>query len=256
MYSNKFVSSVIVGGQVLQEKADGTVNIPFGATYSIRLENKHDRRALASVYIDERFVGGFVIDSRKKVDILRPANEDRAFLFVKTNSDAAKKSGKQNVAKDAQGVLRIDWCLEQKYEPIKITPHPYEPPPWAPVKPWNPWNPSSLGEPYKPTVTWSSTGSFTSSYSNSVLRSASVNMLAASNNAPERGVTAKGDETGQTFQTVYYNWESDITVHRIVFHGYDAPSEDPLIDVVNFCSNCSRKRKPKEKFCPNCGHKL
>lgn len=255
MFSNNFVTSLFVNGSVAQEKNNGIVSLPFGSEYQIRLENKHDRRAKAEIYLDDQYVGAIVVESRQKVDLKRFISENRAFLFVRPNSQEARQSGKSNVESDSQGLLQVYWYLENK--PVQVFPpkNPWiqEPHPWKQRRPWEePWMVYGLGAPVSQSTTGGSHDSLTAAASfqaNSVLRSANL-----AQNAQENGVTAKGQSTDQEFQEVSYMFESTYTLHRLVLRGFEASVEDIL-----YCTNCGKKRRGKsnnlDKYCANCGHK-
>lgn len=137
-YKNRFSVCVLVDGQIMKELPDGSVGLPFGSEYTLRLFNKHDRRAVAKIYIDEENVseGGFVIDAHGKVDISRRADRDSAFRFVELGSDAALLEGKPAHDPDGEmGVIKVDFHLEKPHKaptvarPLPITwpNQPYQP---------------------------------------------------------------------------------------------------------------------------------
>lgn len=260
MYSGKFLSQISVNGSVLSERSDGVVEIPFGSEYCIRLENKHQTRAKASVYLDEEHVGDFVVEARSKLELKRFATENKAFLFVRPNSAKAKRDGKSDLSVGDNGVVRIHWYLEKakaaKDYADYITKTPYIPD--IPTKPWvnptkNPWSqPWRTDDQYPstPKIWMQNSGPKMSSFSGGV-RGQSLNCSAP----VEDGVTVKGNVTNQNFVKVYYEWQEDYVQHRLLLKGYDAIKETPTVEGENYCAECGRKRK-KEKFCPACGHRF
>ncbi len=71
-----FVVSIVRDGEVIREMSEGgerVARLPFGSEYSIRIQNKTDRRAYASVKIDgtEILSGKLVLSARGKVDVER-----------------------------------------------------------------------------------------------------------------------------------------------------------------------------------------
>lgn len=72
MYRDSYVAALMVGGKIQKESDDGTVLIPFGSEYVLRLKNKLRKRAVADVWIDGKIaVKGVVIDANETVDLER-----------------------------------------------------------------------------------------------------------------------------------------------------------------------------------------
>jgi len=97
VYSSRFVLNVLLNKNVVQERNDGIVPIPFGSEYGIRCRNRNkDRRALVKLSIDGENVsgGGFVIGKDDSVDIFRRLDVDAAFKFVELTSEEAELTGK------------------------------------------------------------------------------------------------------------------------------------------------------------------
>ncbi len=149
MYSNRFAACIIVDGKIMDELPDGSVAIPLGTEYTIRLFNKHDRRAAAKIFLDTENVsqGGFVVDPHGKVDINRRADRDTAFRFVQLGSSAAKAEGKPTTNEGKEmGLVEVHFYLERerpKYippTPIVINPPcpgPHYPPVWPRPRRWD-----------------------------------------------------------------------------------------------------------------------
>ena len=72
MYRDSYVATLMVDGKIQKESDDGTVLIPFGSEYVLRLKNKLRKRAVADVWIDGKIaVKGVVIDANDTVDLER-----------------------------------------------------------------------------------------------------------------------------------------------------------------------------------------
>lgn len=72
MYRDSYIVALMVGGKIQKEGDDGSVLIPFGSEYVIRLKNKLRKRAVADVWLDGRIaVKGIVIDANGTVDLER-----------------------------------------------------------------------------------------------------------------------------------------------------------------------------------------
>ena len=138
-YSNKFAVCVLVNGKIMKELRDGTVGVPFGAEYTLRLFNKHDRKAVAKVSLDTENVsqGGFIIDPHGKVDIARRADRDTAFRFVELGSDAALLDGKPSSNESREmGLIEVNFHLEKERPKTPIVRdvhhhHHYDRPHWS-----------------------------------------------------------------------------------------------------------------------------
>jgi hypothetical protein len=72
MYRDSYVAALMVDGKIQKESDDGSVLIPFGSEYVLRLKNKLRKRAVADVWIDGKIaVKGIVIDANGTVDLER-----------------------------------------------------------------------------------------------------------------------------------------------------------------------------------------
>ena len=233
MFSNNFVVSVEVDGEYLKEKYDGSVVVPFGSEYSVFLKNKNDRRATAEISIDGTSVGTWVIGAKSSATISRPADKDVGFKFVRPESSASKRVGKDKLPEDYKGILKVEWKLEYKSEPIKYVPIPYTPPKVEPYEPWvtKPWT-----NPWRGTqILWMGGGNTKSLLDGCVRGSSqtysmcSVNGQTITENSnkveytPEAGVTVDGAETGQKFGTTYCYTEQTATIMTITLRGVEKP---------------------------------
>ncbi len=68
------------------------------------------------------------------------------------------------------------------------------------------------------------------------------------------GVTVEGSVSGQKFQTVYFEQETDFVAVKLILQGYQGT---PVAsDSMTYCGNCGAKRARKnDNFCSLCGHK-
>ena len=113
--------TIVVNGQIVKELENGSVPIPFGSEYKIRLRNKHNRRAICKLTIDGENVsaGGFIIPANDVIEIERPADIAKKFKFVSLDSEEAYDQGKNgpNYSK-IKGVISADFALEKEYKPV------------------------------------------------------------------------------------------------------------------------------------------
>ena len=72
MYRDSYVVALMLDGKIQKESDDGTVLIPFGSEYVLRLKNKLRKRAVADIWIDGKIaVKGIVVDANTTVDLER-----------------------------------------------------------------------------------------------------------------------------------------------------------------------------------------
>jgi len=72
VYRDSYIVALMVNGKIQKESDDGSVLIPFGSEYVLRLKNKLRKRAVADVWIDGKVAAkGIVIDANGTVDLER-----------------------------------------------------------------------------------------------------------------------------------------------------------------------------------------
>lgn len=265
MYSNKFVISVLVNGQVQKEFANGEVNLPFGTEYAIRFRNKNDRRAVVKLFIDGEKMcrGGFVIPANSYRDIECSSQTLRKFKFVDLQSAEAQDHGKDQVnAEKLMGVIEARWHLEKQKPVVKEIHHhhPYPVPQPYPVpypRPY-PWYrdgyyhtcstkggaavmpPGGLGalppdqyggaaglEACAAMPPADATASLCSFNAESVGGAASFGARRAAQSRVVRdGATVEGDASNQRFGDIHFEYEEDATVLKLFLKGFDGPVQE------------------------------
>lgn len=253
IFSNKFVTSVVVDGSVLSERADGQVAIPFNSEFGLKLTNKHARRAQVEVFIDEVSQGVFIVDGGRSWILCRGSDRDRAFKFVKSTSSEAKSAGKSKLPEGVSGLVKTVWQLER--ETIPYVPRWKNPNPWRNPYPWVPMPPvyGSAGNSPDAVIVRSSsdienagaTYTMNASSTEVCIQSLSAHKL-------EQGVTVDGEATAQEFETIHFTPEGNETIHLIKLVGFDGP----LPDIKSYCSNCGKKTEKKWRHCPFCSNRL
>jgi hypothetical protein len=127
VYSNRFVVSVLVDGQVQEERPDGSVEIPFGVEYALRLRNKHrDRRAVVKLFIDgeEQSKGGYVIGPNDSKVIERNSYVAKKFKFISSKTTEAQDHGKDKFNEDGyNGVIEARFYLEKEQPKSEVHYH-------------------------------------------------------------------------------------------------------------------------------------
>jgi hypothetical protein len=99
----------ILGGV---EIGDGLVRIQHGTQYSIQLRNDHVTRAVATITIDGKSVGSFVLDSYCPVVIERPVNDTGRFTFYTINTSEARQAELDTVPTEKLGLIQVSFVPE------------------------------------------------------------------------------------------------------------------------------------------------
>lgn len=232
-YDNKFVMCVLVNGQPQKELANNTVPIPFGMEYVLRFRNKHNRRAVVNFTIDGEDVSGngYIVEANDYIDIKRHSNVDRAFKFVSLDSAEAIDHGKNGPNYDkVKGTIEARFTLE-KVKPVvtyrKCFKDSY-PQPRSPFTPESPkWNPSYPPicdiDPPATMCDSSEEGIIQASCGDSLEGSVMRGMMQTSSFSPELqdGATVEGNVTGQSFQSVHVDLESNSTTLKLFLQGFE-----------------------------------
>ena len=294
MYSNKFVVSVLVDGNVLPEESNGITKIPFGSEYVIRLRNKHNRRCAAEIIIDGQSAtkaGRIVVNANDYVDVERNVYSQycgNKFKFVSSETPMAEEAGKANLSEYVSGLIEVKFYLEKEYvkKELIVEKHihhhhnnyPFNYPiTWADGSKW-------IGDP--PTVYCNtanlnpSCGAGGMSFGSAPIGETVCDsaMFASNCNSFEgpnvrkvnedKGVTVEGSQSTQSFGTTYVDLENDCTSIKVQLKGFSKKATQTQLDLfkeavirgqemlIKFCTSCGVKRNKKDKFCPNCGNKL
>lgn len=249
MYSNGFVCCVIVGGKVMQEGKGGRVQVPFGAEYTIRLRNKNDRNAVATIWIDGENVSGdgWIVNAKTHHDIERRIDSPTKFRFVSQESGEAIDAGKNGDPSRKNGVIEVKWQLEKPRSlviPRRIVTRGGRDPIWM----------KAIGDPYptRPSITMDASNS-----GQSVCRSMGSSMsfyeAPPQSEQSEDGCTVEGSYSSQTFTYGTLGpMEAEQTVVTLLLVGGPAVAEEETVGSSGFCTNCGLKRVVGN-FCGGCG---
>lgn len=253
-YSNKFVICVLVNGRPVKEKANGTVCIPFGE-FSLRLRNKNNRRALATISIDGENVsaGGYIVPANDFVDIERWADKPVKFKFVSLDSEEAVDFGKNGPNEDkVKGTIEARFFLEKETpQPVEHHHHHHYPKPYPPYYPptWT-WGSGAYtinsaeyrgaktdASAMRPRdVTYNSKGPGGQSTDSEMLcgqcgdsatmsfvptAPTSVNYCCSPTPVTMDGCTVEGNYSNQSFRTVWFDAETDYVALKLFLQGYD-----------------------------------
>ena len=249
-------------GQILKELKNGVVPIEFGSEYTIRLRNRHNRRAVCRLSIDGENISGegFVIGANSFVDIERPVDVDRKFKFVSLESEEAYDHGKNGPNYNKiKGVISADFALEKEYQ--------FQPN-YVPIVQQKPFRPDPYQYPYwynsnSPMRGVQNFGSVTDGYSysavnnltggdikpNTVSLNAEHNLPKASlmdfvdssvnltsTNVLQDGATVEGSKSFQKFSSVYFDSEDNWTNIKVFLQGYTP--EPKLLRATKTTSSC------------------
>lgn len=271
MYSKDFVVVIIVDGKVVDGDKAGVVALPFGTEYKIRLRNKHNRRAVAKVFIDDENVAedGIVVPANDYVDLERPTTKAVKFKFVSADSEAAADFGKNNKTDGSNGVIRIEWRLEkertqyvQPVVPMPI-PVPYPYPVYRPTWNYRYDNDPMYGQ-LKSVSRESSGGTFSNFTPAGGACGQSMNAGAcdfepvetptsATPRGLKEGCTVEGGWSSQNFRTVHIDLEDGApVVIQLILKGLDKETMKAVSD-NKFCGNCGLQASKRDNFCSNCG---
>lgn len=255
VYSNNCVLCLLINGKPTDALANGTVPLPFGVEYKIRLRNKDKkRRVVAKVFVDGENVaeGGVIIPPGSYVDLDGPVNTHKNFKFVSLESPDAIDFGKNGPNHDkTKGVVEARFHFEKEQPQVTEVHHHHHHDYWWP-RPWRPYyGVRGLAD-------------------NDLLRGNSINMVgpaSASFSASLDGVkeqslapthdsfcpptadlkdgcTVEGGHTSQSFGTAYVDYEETATVLKMFLQGFEkAPTVAKRSTSAEFARQAVESRK-------------
>lgn len=273
MYSNYMAAAIRVDGKTLKEKG-GEVLLPFGSEYSVFLKNINSVKAKAKVFIDGEEVtnGWLVLNPNETIDLerfIQKMDKGNKFKFIERTEKIEEDRG----IKADDGLVRVEFKFAKKVvEAPEIHRYPVYEPYYVPApKPyyWPYWE-------YPYTITCSAqgaqtstAGTWTNSADNQQTLTRSVQPMAAQNmmcnatsltESSDAGITVKGSESTQKFQTVSdFSTESQTHVIVLKLKGFvgDKKVEQPITAQTKIqCENCGTTGKVGAKFCSECGTSL
>jgi len=244
VYQNKFVVSIKCNGKFLKEFSD-VVYIPFGSEYSIFMKNLDSRRVSVKVTIDGGDVlsgKSIIIDSNSTFELNGFLNSDNTirnkFKFIEKTEKISNHRGDRI----DDGLIRIEYAFEEPIHVSWTTNITYYPPTYIFPQPL--W----ITQPNINTD-FSYTNDSKISYNSSIMNvSCSV--------ANECGITTKGSETYEKFDTTFVNSLTEPNVIVIQLKGKHG--DQPIKKVIKSrdkieCPICGTKSKVGKKYCPECG---
>ena len=296
MYRDSYVVALLVDGKIQKESDNGTVLIPFGSEYVLRLKNKLRKRAVADIWIDGKVaVKGVVIDANETVDLERfvadgNLSEGKRFKLARlTDPKVEQPNDSENGSievnfypeKEAPVVEKIvehincshhhhgwlghcTWCCNNNY---CGTCHPGT---------WKQWTT------YSGTTTDNLSGGITSSGNitvtnggdlKGILRSNNLNVTYTSNSSAAQAsvgsnvgsdavmMNAVSMPLGEAAATV----EGSTSLQKFSSVYIDVDRSKPTTirltvkgttKILEVCTSCGYKRKKDVKFCPNDGTQL
>lgn len=262
-FSNGYAVAVLVNGNVLEERVDGVVAIPFGADYALRLINRTGKRALARVALDGQQVtgGGIIVGPHSTVDLERPTDKPVKFRFASTESKAAEEHGKAGPDTEGdKGLVQVQWQPEKVYRNYETG---Y----------LGAFSESKQTSDYTPRPQHTNSslrshrlmrgGPCGQSMSASHERQTKTMSLCDSDSGRtssnlSSGVTVEGGHSSQSFR--YVSFDVDHSVHptniTLKLKGYVAEEGVPVTGTL-YCPSCRTKtKKATDNYCRKCGEKL
>lgn len=247
---------------------DKFVYLKDGQSFEIELNNPTSTTYLAKIKLNgkDTSTSGFVMRPGERYTVKRYLDSDNAYVFktyeVEANSEVVDKAIEKN------GLLTVEFYAE--YIPFN----------YAPYVPTNPiWIYNGLyygdnfGTYYNSNIgtgslTVNNCGPTTTTYSHTTTNVSYTSNTNQNSNylddnfkfddvvKKETGTVEMGDATGQNFRTVnkqFNSWCSYTSEYQIL-----PESQKPIVkeDIKIYCSNCGKKCKHKDNFCPKCGNKL
>lgn len=286
MYRDSYIMALMVDGKIQKESDNGTVLVPFGSEYVIRLKNKLRKRAVADVWIDGKVAAqGIVVDANGTVDLERfvadgNLSEGKRFKLARlTDSKVDQPNDSENGSIEVNFYPEKDAPVVEKiiqYEHIHDNHYWYH---------GNPFYGHCKGccnnlncYTCYPRVTWGSSttpfigggntnlgitcdnanlnvnlnmgGAVNSSYSASEMPVAMNNAVfsTSTNSVGENAATVEGSNSLQKFSSVFIDVDhSKPTTIRLTVKG--------ISKLIDICS-CGFKRTKNTKYCPNDGTQL
>lgn len=233
MYSNGFAVRIFPG----TEERDGYHVLKHGQEYSIRLTNDRYVRCDAEIKIDGKEIGAFRINSRSKIEIERPADEAKKFVFYKASSQQAQKCDVRDIEKSERGLITVH------FKPEKIAYKPYGPYTWGPYTGGT--GDRRRGDYCPETIAWNYSWTDNTSSSSDCYYSSSDELSESTSeydsksifrgitkNQYESGITGLKGDSNQRFVVVdnlNYDLEDDMVIHiRLVAPSKDREDPKPL----------------------------
>jgi hypothetical protein len=258
MYFEKFVVSLKSEGKFLRDE-NGVVKLPFGSEFSLYLKNLESRDAVVRISIDGKDVldeNRLMVCANSNLDLLGFMKNNKVknnFKFIELTKDIEKHLGYT----PEDSLIRIEvWFRKPKpiVQEVTVT---Y--PRWGDywVYPYYPF------EPYKIVYT----GNYTYSSNNPSPKGTTFSAQSCSNNISmdclrsstnDVGITVKGNECNQDFNSIYIDdLEEQSHIYILKLSGY----QDNNKKVENIvatrdkieCETCGKENKYSNKFCSNCG---
>lgn len=259
---------LLVNGKPTDALANGSVPLPFGAEYKIRLRNKDKkRRVVAKVFVDGENVaeGGVIVPAGGYVDLDGPVNSHKNFKFVSLDSPDAIDFGKNGPNHDkTKGVIEAHFHFEkEKPQPPQVTEvhhHHHHTWPWVRRDPfW--YGPPTYGSGILRGMVSKghydgSNAPIATSYNASLgIEEQSLNACSVAPQGLSDGCTVEGSHTSQSFGTAYVDIEEAATVLKMFLQGYEELKVLPTFakpsaaEIANAPAG-SRKKREKAESAP------
>lgn len=259
VYKNNFIAVVRYKGRIMRD-VDGTVRLPFGSEYSIRLKNKDSRTAVVRIEVDgEDVMGGhrYIVPGNSTRDLdgfLKGLKATHKFRFIKKTKEISRFRGDRI----DDGIIRIEFWYEQT---AQVTP-------WVTVYPNTYYHLNDFTFTDNSGGTGGPTQQFYTQTAADISSNLKSSTVACSHEVAtpksDEGITVKGTKANQNFQygsTGVLETQSSVIVIRLKGQvkrkGKVKKIRKPITVRTRIqCPTCGRRWKSHLKFCGNCSTAL
>ena len=257
-FNKDMVAAVKANGQILRERDENTVYLPFGAEYSLLIKNLSTRKAQVDVEIDgEDVLGGrsLIIEPNSETELERYIGDSLSrgnkFKFIEKTGEISRHRGDRI----DDGIVRITYRFEREKPAYDfwVTPTATKPK-WIKHE-WTDWDtyrpenfhagppPMWEADPHSPDLTMTSFSS-TVHYADT-----------------DEGITVPGEISDQAFRQGHIGpLERQSHVITLRLRGRNESGrelETPVTVKKKFeCSTCGNKEGSRARFCSRCGTAL
>lgn len=253
-FQDKFVAVVMTNGQILRER-NGVVTLPFLSDYSLKLKNLNSQKASVGVSIDGQDVlnGSRLLigpNSDTVLDGFLDGHEVKhQFRFIKKTDKIAEHRGDRL----DDGIVRVEFAFEQPWIAPTIQWDWTYPEPPKTITPRIIYTTNTTAAP--PDLQWQSTSSNLAADN----VSCSVNARNDLSINPDEGITVRGADANQHFNTGYIGLTDEPSVITIKLRGtQDGTTVTKPIHTTTklTCNTCGLRCKSSATFCSECGTRL
>lgn len=102
-----------------RESGEGYVGLPHGGQYALRLGNHDGRRCLATVRLDGKEIGTFVLYGHETCTIERAPGDTGRFTFYADGTADAEAAGSAAIAGPNRGLVQVEFTPEKRQQAVR-----------------------------------------------------------------------------------------------------------------------------------------